>query len=181
MVWHCHAFQANTQLDIPGSPLYPPLNLYISSGNTAHLSFHERRRTPTIQLNFSLLVLYEFTVFLTDTKQGSTSSGMEQPFVFSGCVTLLCPVCFHYSQKGSVIKFSFLCLFLCLTVFAVGWLVSSCCGGTLGTQAIVLREVTGRSDPKSMRKQLCCSKLYFCQAGSSERSWDIRNPKWEDR
>lgn len=53
--------------------------------------------------------------------------------------------------------------------------------GALGTQAIVLREVTGRSDPKSMRKQLCCSKLYFCQAGSSERSWDIRNPKWEDR
>lgn len=42
--------------------------------------------------------------------------------------------------------------------------------GTLGTQAIVLQEVTGRSDPKSMRKQLCCSKLDFCQAGSSERS-----------
>lgn len=80
-----------------------------------------------------------------------------------------------------MIKLPFLFLLLCLTVSAVGRLVSSCrWGGTLGTQAIVLREVTGRSDPKSMRKQLCCSKLYFCQAGSSARSWDIRNPKWED-
>lgn len=37
-----------------------------------------------------------------------------------------------------MIKFSFLSRFD----------FSSCCGGTLGTQAIVLHEVTGRSDPK---------------------------------
>lgn len=90
--------------------------------------------------------------------------------------------------KCDKVAFSFP-LLLCLTVSALGRSLSSCSwgkggrwgGGLVGTQAIVLRGVTGRSDPKSMRKQLCCSKLYFCQAGSSERSCDIRNPKWEDR
>lgn len=64
--------------------------------------------------NFSLLVLYKFLTFLTDTSQGFTISGMDQPFVFSGCVTLLSPVCFHCCQKGSVFKFPFLFLFDCL-------------------------------------------------------------------
>lgn len=68
---------------------------------------------------------------LTDTSLRCTRSGMEQPFVFSCCVTLLCPLCFHCCQEGSVIKFPFLCLFLCLTVSAAGWLVSSCCWGGL--------------------------------------------------
>lgn len=115
------------------------------------------------------------------TDISSTISETYRPFVFSGSTALLSPRCFHCCQEGSVIKLHFLCLFLCLTVPAVGWSLCSCCGETLGTQAIVLREVTGRSDLKSMRKQLCCSKLYFCQVGSSEGSWDIRSPEREDR
>lgn len=58
-------------------------------------------------------------------------------------------------------------MFDCLCSRLVGLLLQR------GAEAIVLREVTGRSDPKSMRKQLCCSKLYFCQAESSERGSGI--------
>lgn len=54
-------------------------------------------------------------------------------------------------------------------------------GVSLCTQGIVLREVTGRSHPKSMRKQLCCSELYFCRAGSSEISQAIGIISVKDR
>lgn len=140
LVWHSHAFEANTQLDIPGSPLYPLLNLSIPS----------QYRTPTTSTTQLAAQIPAF--FLTDTS--SSSSETYRLFVFSGCMALLSPRCFHCCQEGSVIKLHFLCLFLCLTVSVVGWSVCSCCGGTLGTQAIVLREVTGRSDLKSMRKRL---------------------------
>lgn len=123
--------------------------------------------------------------------QGSTGSGTVWRAQFPCCLSLLSLLCFHCCRKGSVIKSPFLLLPLCLPASTLDRPLSSrlpayrggwwcwCWwwwGGGLhcGTQAIVLREVTGRSDPKSMRKQLCCSKLYFCRAGSCERSRDIR-------
>lgn len=133
--------------------------------------------------------------------QGSTGSGTVRWAQFPCCLSLLSLLCFHCCREGSVIKSPFLLLPLCLPASALDRLLSSrlpAClprwvvmlavvcvwggGGLLcGTQAIVLREVTGRSDPKSMRKQLCCSKLYFCRAGSCERSRDIRTPGGGDR
>lgn len=75
---------------------------------------------------------------------------------------LLSPLCFHCCQEGSVIKLPFLSLPLCPTV-----LVSSYRGGggfTVCTRAIVLHEVTGRSDPKINEETALLPQTLFLPA-----------------
>lgn len=55
LVWHSRAFEANTQLDIPGSPLYPLLNLSIPS----------QYRTSTTSTTQSAVQIPDFFFWLT--------------------------------------------------------------------------------------------------------------------
>lgn len=101
---------------------------------------------------------------------GSSGSGTTQSSLFPCCLSLLSPRCVFPAvrREVSAIKSPFLLPPPCVwpprrsarcSALRSGegllWLlvVGEGGGALCGTQAIVLREVTGRSDPKSMRKQ----------------------------
>lgn len=117
-------------------------------------------------------------IFLNGWSRGC---GRGQAFAFSD--PLIVPPVFSLLSGGKCDKVA-LSLPLPLTVFAASRLFSSCWGWGVSVctgRLFYTRLQEGQiQKKKSMRKQLCRLKLYFCQPGSSERNRDIAGPKWED-